>query len=373
MYGCHDTWQPPGIDWHTFAPMGSGQPWGIYGATLFQIEPAQCSDPYESNDTSGQATPISYGTTLTAPDICPEGDLDYYSFDGSAGDNIIADIDAQNIGSSLDSYLYLYDTDGVSELTQNDNHDGLDSRIEYTLPTDGTYYLKVREYDHPNEGGPGYFYTISLWRWTHRIFLPLVNKNHSEAGGVVNGDFEAGPTDWLEYSTHGWDLILDSGFPGSVTPHSGSWAVWLGGDYDDISYIEQQVTVPATTHYLAYWHWISSEDVCGWDFGGVIINASVVDVYDLCQSTNTGGWVKHVVDLSAYGGQSVSLQIRAETDSSLNSNLFVDDVSFQATASSMQEGPALFDVQHAMPKSVEIIPQGVGEPSTGAARMFHLE
>lgn len=240
MYGCHDTWDT-GVHWFEFAPMANGQPWGIYGATLFPIETPQCSDPHEPNDTSGETTPISYGATLTDPDICPEGDLDYYSFDGSAGDNIIADIDAQNIGSSLDSYLYLYDTDGVSELTQNDDHDGLDSRIEYTLPTDGTYYLKVREYDHPNEGGPGYFYTISLWRWTHRVFLPFVMKNHSEAGGIVNGDFEAGPTDWLEYSTHGWPLIVDS-LP--VTPHSGSWAVWLGGDYDDISYIQQQVTVP---------------------------------------------------------------------------------------------------------------------------------
>lgn len=195
----------------------------------------------------------------------------------------------------------------------------------------------------------------------YKVYLPLILKNYGVAacGLVPNGDFEQGPVIWTEYSTHGWDLIVTD-FPGSVTPHSGSWAVWLGGDFDDISYVQQQVTVPSGCPYLAYWHWIASQDYCGYDFGGVIINGStVVDVYNLCSSANTGGWVKHVVNLSSYAGQSVSLQIRVETDGSLNSNLFVDDVAFQASASAAQEGPPVFDPEDAMPKSGEIPPQGV--------------
>jgi hypothetical protein len=121
-----------------------------------------CGDPQEPNDTSGQATAISYGATLTDSNICLEGDVDYYSFAGSAGDSIVADIDAETIGSSLDSYLYLYDSDGVTELTHNDDYDGYDSYLVHTLPADGTYYLMVREYSHPSEGGLEYFYTISL-------------------------------------------------------------------------------------------------------------------------------------------------------------------------------------------------------------------
>jgi bacillopeptidase F (M6 metalloprotease family) len=57
----------------------------------------------------------------------------------------------------------------------------------------------------------------------------------------------------------------------------------------------------------------------------------VVDTNNLSSSTKTGGWVTHSVNLSAYAGQSVTRQIRAETDSSNKSNLFVDDVTFQAT------------------------------------------
>ncbi|MCH8849255.1 MAG: hypothetical protein IIC89_00320, partial [Chloroflexi bacterium] len=107
--------------------------------------------------------------------------------------------------------------------------------------------------------------------------------------------------------------------------------VGLGGADDEVSYIEQQVTVPVGMPYLAYWHWIASQDACGFDIAFVRVNGSTVNQYDLCTSQDTGGWVKRVVDLSAFQGQSVTLQIRVETNSSLNSNLFVDDVAFQSS------------------------------------------
>ena len=173
-------------------------------------------------------------------------------------------------------------------------------------------------------------------QYNNRIFLPLTLANTS---GLVNSDFESGSTGWAEYSLLNYALITSS-FP--VTAHSGIYAAWLGGADSAIDYIEQQVTIPASAPYLVYWQWISSEDVCGYDYGGVLLNGSVVDVYDLCSSTNTGGWVTHSVDLSAYAGQSVMLQIRIETDSSNISNLYIDDVSFQATAAaSVQNKPVV--------------------------------
>jgi len=215
---------------------------------------------------------------------------------------------------------------------------------------------------------------VHLRPTAHHIYLPIVLCNYTSGPtGVTNGDFESGSTDWVEYSTHGWDLIVTS-CPGSITPHSGSWITWLGGDHDEISYIQQQVIVPFNSPYLAYWHWIASEDYCGYDFGSVIINGStIVDVYNLCESENTEGWVKHVVNLSTYAGQSVSLQIRAETDSSLNSNLFIDDVSFQSSMSSVQSRPTLVNVGNIniMPKSSEITPRGVDEDVTTSESLFH--
>ena len=166
-------------------------------------------------------------------------------------------------------------------------------------------------------------------------YLPLVAKT-VQAGPLRNGNFESGATGWIEYSLLGYRLIFNSSELG-ILPHGGNWAAWLGGDHDEVSYIQQQVTVPAAAPYLSYWHWVESEDVCGYDFGGVLVNGTVVEVYTLCDTTNTYGWVKRAVNLSGYAGQSVALKIQAETDYSLLSSLYIDDVAFQATAATSLE------------------------------------
>jgi len=203
---------------------------------------------------------------------------------------------------------------------------------------------------------------VKVIDYLHVVYLPLVMRRSTALEPtpvpdptetppeLVNGDFEDGATGWIEYSAHGHDIIV-TGFAGSVTARSGTWAAWLGGDDDEISYIQQQVTVPPGSPYLTYWHWIASDDICGYDYGGVVVDGSVVDEYDLCESESTGGWVRHVVNLGAYAGQSVSLQVRAETDSSDNSNLFVDDVSFQASALSAGGSSSQIDPRDAEPKS----------------------
>jgi hypothetical protein len=122
-----------------------------------------CGDPCELNNDPSQATDIAYAETLSGY-ICPEGDEDFFRFAGSAGDKVVIDIDARVNGSSLDSYVFLFDSDGTTVLAQNDDEASgrLDSHFSHVLPHDGIYYVKVREYSHPNEGGAAYFYTIHL-------------------------------------------------------------------------------------------------------------------------------------------------------------------------------------------------------------------
>jgi hypothetical protein len=156
--------------------------------------------------------------------------------------------------------------------------------------------------------------------------------------GLVNCDFELGSGHgWNEYSYQGWyPVVLPASALSavSVTPRSGNYAAWLGGADDEITYISQQVTISANAPYLVYHQWIgSNESTCTYDIGGVLINHVVVDYYGLCGSTNTGGWATHSVNLSAYVGQSVLLEIRVETDSSVNSNMFVDDVALSNSPS----------------------------------------
>ena len=150
---------------------------------------------------------------------------------------------------------------------------------------------------------------------------------------ILNSGFESGTANWQQYSAQGWDVIIDitnPDLPPAWSPHGGSWAAWEGGGNYDISYVQQ--TVGVSCPYLVYWHWIYSEDSCGNDFGKVVVDGTVVDKYDLCTSSITAGWAKHTVNLGAYVGQTVHLQIRTETNGLNRSDLFLDDISLQPTA-----------------------------------------
>jgi hypothetical protein len=223
-----------------------------------------------------------------------------------------------NASARATSYL-LQEDDNAAFASPETRYSGPGTSWDATGKAAGTYAYRVQA---SNTWG------ASGWSDTQTVTVGGVTSD------IVNGDFEGGATAWIQYSTHGW-VLIDTSFPAGVVPHSGSWATWLGGGNDEISYISQQVTVPPGRPFLAYWHWIASSDACGWDFGSVLVNSSVVDAYTLCTSTSTSGWGKHVVNLSAYSGQSVSMQIQAQTDASYNSNLFVDDVAFQSSASGL--------------------------------------
>jgi hypothetical protein len=152
---------------------------------------------------------------------------------------------------------------------------------------------------------------------------------------VINGDFEAGPTAWVEYEDSAffdYDLIVRaSNLPGPITPYDGEWAVWLGGDSGLITYIEQEITVPETGPTLVYWHWIDSIFACDSSTGGVMLNGTFVDPYPLCSTADTGGWVRRSVDLTAYAGQTVTLRFVSETAGANYSSLYIDTVSVRGT------------------------------------------
>lgn len=189
---------------------------------------------------------------------------------------------------------------------------------------------------------------------TEYIYLPFIIRTDPPPPpppptNLCNGTFEAGHTCWTEFSTHGWDIIMSGPWPGTVTPHAGSWASWLGGDYDDISYIQQQITVPAATPYLGFWYWIASEDVCGYDYGYLVVNGTPFQYINLCEASSTGGWVHYAADLSPYAGQTITFKFQVETDGSLNSNMFVDDVAWQSTPATIQTEGTNFNEENVLP------------------------
>lgn len=150
---------------------------------------------------------------------------------------------------------------------------------------------------------------------------------------LLNGDFEAGQgSGWSEYSLQSQSLLIHSDVA-TVAAHSGTALAKLGGARSEVALVEQRVTISADAPLLQFWIQIQSGDDCGYDFGGVVVNDTVVNQFDLCRSGVTPEWQRRQVDLSDYIGKTVTLEIRAETDGFLDSVLYVDDVALVAVAS----------------------------------------
>lgn len=157
------------------------------------------------------------------------------------------------------------------------------------------------------------------------IYFPLVAN--ASSGGIANGSFEMGGESqiWAEFSLQGRSLVREN-YASSTTALTGNWLVELGNIRREVAYVYQTIVLPTNAPLLEYWYKIQSEDDCGYDYGGVVIDDIVIDRFDLCLGTATGQWQRRIVDLRDYAGKRVTLEIRGETDRFLNSVLYVDDV-----------------------------------------------
>jgi hypothetical protein len=79
-------------------------------------------------------------------------ELDYYKFTVGGPTVVRFEMNAyrngvhNDSGLYYDTYVYLYDTDGATELTSNDDTYFYDSAIQYEIDTPGTYYFAVDQY-----------------------------------------------------------------------------------------------------------------------------------------------------------------------------------------------------------------------------------
>lgn len=170
-----------------------------------------------------------------------------------------------------------------------------------------------------------------------KLYLPLLLSSLSPCPVISNGDFEQGDAVWKQTSNFSSPLILDANAllvatQGIASPHGGSWAAMLCGVENELASLKQSIIVAVGCPTLSYWHWIDSFAPCGVHFEKVLITnpngTTLVDTYNLCSETVTNGWEKRSLSLGAYAGQTVTLEIRAECNTTDVSILLLDDFSF---------------------------------------------
>ena len=131
--------------------------------------------------------PVSINGCLRA-----SGEVQWFAFEGHAGEEMVAETVARRLESPIDSVLQLCDGAG-RPLALNDDHEdrrmGLmthhaDSYIRTTLPSNGTYYVQLR--DAQGKGGFDYAYRLQLHAPQPDFDLRVVPSSISaRSGGSV--------------------------------------------------------------------------------------------------------------------------------------------------------------------------------------------
>ncbi len=158
----------------------------------------------ESNDSpdSPQALPQSRMTVNGA--LEERGDVDGFAVSLTAGATLVADIEAHDkLGSPMDSILQIVSSDGFV-LAENHDDIGLDPRITFTVPEDGTYI--VRLFAFPSEpdstinfrGDGSYIYRLTITDG------PFISHTIPSVVSIANpGDVEV----------RGWNIPPDTRVP----------------------------------------------------------------------------------------------------------------------------------------------------------------
>ncbi len=146
----------------------AGLGWAVDDVRLETTPPDACAD---NNTSPSSAQAVTVNGAAVSGTICPGGDSDYYSFSGTAGMPVRIDIDAQTLtsGNPLDPFIALLDSNGRDVLAMNDDEDPnnpeprfRDSIIATVLQRTGTYYVRVRAWDHPGGGGGFHQYRLTV-------------------------------------------------------------------------------------------------------------------------------------------------------------------------------------------------------------------
>ena len=133
----------------------------------FALDTLPEASEQEPNDSQDQAQKVTTPVTINGR-IQKPGDADVFQFSGRKEQTIVAEVYARRLDSPLDSILALLDSTGKVLAYNDDLEDAgsgvnthhADSYLQFTLPADGTYYLRLG--DTTQSGGEEYAYRLRI-------------------------------------------------------------------------------------------------------------------------------------------------------------------------------------------------------------------
>ncbi len=131
---------------------------GVSSPRLFFVSNREEASEAEPNDTLDTASEIPLDAVANGR-IDKPGDVDCFKFKAKAGQRVVLECWAERIDSRLRAVLELYDADG-KRLGTNRGYAGIDPLIDFLVPADGTYSVKI--FDLSYLGSHAHFYRLDI-------------------------------------------------------------------------------------------------------------------------------------------------------------------------------------------------------------------
>jgi len=113
-------------------------------AKLAVLRPGAFVEENEGNGSFAKPQSVTLPTTVRGG-IKAAHDVDVFAFEGRAGQRVTAEILAARLGSPLDATLTLWNTSNTLLASADDSPGDRDSRLAFTLPAAGRYFLVVQD------------------------------------------------------------------------------------------------------------------------------------------------------------------------------------------------------------------------------------
>ena len=271
-----------------------------------------CADAYEPDNSDVAAQPITIGETQTHY-FCVANDQDWVAFTATAGTTYR--VETLNLATDVDTYVYLYAPDGVTELSSDDDGGpGVASLLEYTITQTGTYYVWVRHYD-PDAGDPAFSYELRL---TALLPPTATAAPTATATATVTSTPSATATVTATPTASATATV-------TPTPEPGTNRRTITYAYDGLSRLTGAVETGATTNSYGYTYdmagnrtsatvngvttsqsYNAANQVSGWTYdaaGNLLSDGTTAYTYDALGRTLTQGSTSY-----AYNGDGVLVQ-----------------------------------------------------------------
>lgn len=172
---------------------------GISNPRFFVVGAQKEQNEVEPNNTREQASAVEINHVVNGR-ANPGADIDWFKFQGKAGQRLLVSCMAKRLDSRLDAALELYNAAGKRLDFARRNQSGLDSLLDISIPADGEYFVKL--YDFTYAGGEEYPYRLSFTSGPYIDFI-------LPASGIPDSN--------AQYTIYGRNL--PGGKPAGITSH----------------------------------------------------------------------------------------------------------------------------------------------------------